>query len=48
MSRSRDDKGIFIKNPHPKTNLPLGADPLRQVGHTTLAKKVTIQKLDDK
>ena len=42
MSRSRDDKGRFIKNPHPKTNSPLGADPLGKVEHTTLAGKVTI------
>ena len=45
MSRSRDDKGIFIKTPHPKINLPLGADPLGKVVHTTPAGKVTIQKL---
>jgi len=48
MSRSRDDKGRFIKIPHPKTNSPLGADPLGKVEHTTPAGKVTIQKLEDK
>jgi len=48
MPRSRDDKGRFIKTPHPKTNLPLGADLLIQVGHTTPAEKVTIQKLEEK
>ena len=48
MSRSRDDKGKFIKTPHPKTNPPLGADPLGKIEHTTPAEKVTIQELEDK
>ena len=48
MPRSRDNKGRFIKTPHPKTNLPSGADPLGNVEHTTSAEEVTIQKLEDK
>ena len=48
MSRYRDDKGRFIKTPHPKTNSPLGAYPLGKVEHTTPTGKVTIQKLEYK
>lgn len=48
MPRSRDNKGRFIKTPHPKTNLPSGADPLGKVEHTTPAEEVTIQTLEDK
>ena len=47
MPRSRDNKGIFKKTPHPKTNSPLGADPLGKVEHTTSAGKFTIQTLED-
>ena len=48
MPRSRDNKGRFIKTPHPKTNLPSGAGLLGKVEHTTSAEEVTIQKLEDK
>ena len=48
MSRPRDDKGRFIKTPHPKTNPSLGADPLGKIEHTTPAGKVTIHELEDK
>lgn len=48
MPRSRDNKGRFIKTPRPKTNLPPGAEPLGKIEHTTPAKEVTIQKLEDK
>ena len=48
MSRSRDNKGRFIKTPHPKTNPPLGANPLERIEHTTPAGKVTVQELEDK
>lgn len=48
MHRSRDNRGRFIKTPHPKTNLSLGADSLGKTEHTTLAEETTIQRLDDK
>ena len=48
MPRSRDNQGRFIKTPHPKTNLPSGADPLGNIEHTTPAEEVTIQELEDK
>jgi len=34
--------------PHPKTNLPSGADPLGKVENTTSIKEITIQALEDK
>jgi len=43
MSRSRDDKGRFIKTPHPKTNLPPGVDPSGKVEHRTPAGKVKLK-----
>lgn len=48
MPRYRDNKGRFIKTPHPKTNLPPGADPLGKIEHTTPAEGITMQKLEDK
>ena len=48
MCRPRDDKGRFIKTPHPRTNPPLGANPLERIEHTTPAGKVTVQELEDK
>ena len=43
MSRLRDDKGRFIKNPQPKNNTPIGVKILEKVEHTTPAGKVTVE-----
>ena len=48
MSRPRDDKGRFIKTPHPKTNPPLGEKNLEKVEFTTPTGKVTIEELEEK
>ena len=48
MSRSRDEKGRFIKTPHPKINPPVGAETLERIEHTTPTGKVSVEELEDK
>jgi hypothetical protein len=48
MSRSMDEKGRFIKTPHPKTKPPVGAETLERIEHTTPTGKVIVEELEDK
>ena len=43
MSRLRDEKGRFLKTPHPKNNPPLGAETLEKVEFTTPTGKVIVE-----
>lgn len=48
MSRSRNEKGRFIKTLHQTTNPPLGEEILERIEYTTPTGKVTMQKLEEK
>lgn len=48
MSRSRDEKGRFIKTPHQTTNPPLGEETLERIEYRTPTRKVTMEKLEEK